>query len=474
MSSVVRNPFRRSLALRLAAWFAGLFVVGFGILFGLSYLLLSTSIRQREQETILFQLDVYRAEYEKNRSTVELARLLDGEQGGEENTYIVRFANPEGRTIFSRTPPQWNGEVARRLELVPVTRELRWGNLSEGGLEVEVATFRLRDGSILQVGMETRARRETLTLFREVFLLTALPVVVLGISGGFLAAGRGIRPLRALADTVRVIITTGEFSSRVMPTSATDEIGELVSEFNEMLSRIEMLIIGMRESLDNVAHDLRTPLTRLRGIAELAIQSDDPQAQRDALGTCIEETEQIQIMLKALMDIAEAETGAMKLNLASVSLADVVSEVADLYEFIAEEKNIVIETNVPETLFLPADRIRLKQALANLLDNAVKYTPEGGRVTVRAETRGDMAYVTVGDTGVGIASADLSRIFDRLYRADKSRSQRGLGLGLSLVRAVVRAHQGDVVVESQPDEGTTFTIEWPLNLPLSGMTVSNL
>ncbi len=452
--------------MRLAVWFAGLFVVGFGILFGLSYLLLSTSIRQREQETILFQLDVYRAEYEKSRSTVDLARLLDGEQGGEENTYIVRFATSGDRTVFSRTPPQWNGSVARRLETIPVENELRWVTISDEGLEIEVATFRLRDGSILQVGMETRARRETLALFREVFLLTALPVVSLGVSAGLLAAARGIRPLHALADTVRAIIATGEFSARVKPTSATDEIGVLVSEFNEMLARIEMLIVGMRESLDNVAHDLRTPLTRLRGIAELAIQSDDLSAQREALGVCIEETEQIQVMLKTLMDITEAETGAMKLNLASVKLAEVVAEVAELYEFIAEDKGIAIETDVPETLCLPADRIRLKQALANLLDNAVKYTPEGGKVRVQARSDGDRAFVSVADTGVGIAPADLGRIFDRLYRADKSRSQRGLGLGLSLVRAVVRAHHGEVRVESAPDQGTTFLVEWPLSIPV--------
>lgn len=466
MSSVARNPFRRSLALRLAGWFAGLFVVGFGILFGLSYLLLSTSIRQREQETILFQLDVYRAEYEKNRSAVDLARLLDGEQGGEENTYIVRFANAEDRTIFSRTPPQWNGEVARRLETILATNELRWMNLNEGGLEIEVATFRLRDGSILQVGMETRARRETLALFREVFLLTALPVITLGVSGGFLAAARGIRPLLALADTVRGISATGKFGARVKPTSATDEIGVLVAEFNTMLAHIETLILGMRESLDNVAHDLRTPLTRLRGIAELAIQSEDAQSQREALGVCIEETEQIQVMLKTLMDISEAETGAMKLNLSSVNLAGVVSEVAELYEFIAEDKGITVEADVPETIFLPADRVRLKQALANLIDNALKYTPDGGMVGVSARSDGATAVIRIRDTGVGIAEADLPKIFERLYRADKSRSQHGLGLGLSLVRAVVRAHGGDVRVESIPEKGTVFIIDWPLDTPV--------
>ena len=352
--------------------------------------------------------------------------------------------------------------------------ELRWVTITNEGQEIEVATFRLRDRSILQVGMETRGRRETLALFREVFLLTTLPVVTLGVSGGLLAAARGIRPLHALADTVRAIIATGEFSARVTPTSATDEIGVLVSEFNKMLSRIETLIIGMRESLDNVAHDLRTPMTRLRGIAELAIQSDDPAAQREALGVCIEETEQIQVMLKALMDIAEAETGALKLNLTSVKLADVVAEVAELYEFIAEDKGITIETDVPETIFLPADRIRLKQALANLLDNAVKYTSDGGQVSVQAETSGDLVLVRVRDTGMGIGPSDLDRIFDRLYRADKSRSQRGLGLGLSLVRAVARAHHGDVRVESVPDKGTTFTIEWPLNSPSPAVFLSNL
>ncbi len=466
MFSARLNRIRHSLAVRLAAWFAGMFIFGLGILFGLSYLLLSSSIKQREQETILLQLDVYRAEYEKSRSAVDLARLLDGEQGGEENTYIVRFAAPDDRTVFTRTPPQWNGAIARRLETIPVSNEPRWLTLSDDGREIEVATSRLRDGSILQVGMETAARRETLSLFRQVFLLTALPVLTLGIAGGAFAAVRGIRPLKSLAETVRSIIETGDVGARVQPTSATDEIGVLVAEFNEMLGRIDTLIAGMRESLDNVAHDLRTPLTRLRGIAELAIQSENPESCRDALGTCLEETEQIQVMLKTLMDISEAETGAMRLTLATVSLREVVGQVVDLYEFLAEEKDISISTDIPDELILTADRVRLKQVLANLLDNAVKYTPDRGTVSVTASVRGQSVVIEVRDSGAGIADEDLPRIFERLYRADKSRSQRGLGLGLSLVRAVIRAHHGEVEVRSVYGQGTTFTVELPLNHPL--------
>jgi signal transduction histidine kinase len=201
----------------------------------------------------------------------------------------------------------------------------------------------------------------------------------------------------------------------------------------------------------------------LRGIAELALQSgQDPETHQAALADCIEESESVLTMLNSLMDIAEAETGAMTLQLEAVSLNKVLEEAVELYREVAEDKGLRLETGHGPDLRVMADRSRLRQVIANLLDNAIKYTPCRGRVELRVCQRAQQAVLVVQDTGVGIALADLPHIWDRLYRGDRSRTERGLGLGLSLVKAVVTAHQGAVEVSSTPDGGSVFTVSLPL------------
>jgi len=274
---------------------------------------------------------------------------------------------------------------------------------------------------------------------------------------------RALRPLRSLSNVTRSIIDTARFDARVPDNQGGDEINQLIVLFNQMLARIETLIGGMKEALDNVAHDLRTPITRLRGTAELALRPDaDPEVCREALADCLEESDRIMTMLNTLMDISEAETGTMKLALEQVNLAELIHEVTDLYEHVAEEAKVGVVTHVPQDMTLRADRVRLRQVVANLVDNAIKYTSSGGRVEIEADRGERQAILLVRDTGVGIPIEELPRIWDRLYRGDKSRSQRGLGLGLSLVRAVVQAHQGRVEASANPGGGSIFTLYLPL------------
>jgi signal transduction histidine kinase len=271
-----------------------------------------------------------------------------------------------------------------------------------------------------------------------------------------------VQPIYGLIDVMQGIIRTGRTDTRVPVRDADgDAVDQLSALFNTMLDRINALIAAMGESLDNVAHDLRTPLARLRGVAERALQSGDPAEQREALSDALEESERILSMLNTMMDISEAEVGAIQLRREPVALRALLAEVVDLYEDVAEARKMTVSLEPGDEVIVGGARDRLRQVFANLIDNAIKYSPESSQVRIQVGRDGGWAVVTVTDVGVGIAAEHLPRIWERLYRADPSRSERGLGLGLSLVRAYVHAHGGQVEARSEPGHGSVFIVRLP-------------
>ena len=459
MSSKWVERISQALGLRLAAWYLGTFLASTLLIGGLTYGLLATLLERRDHDIIQSTLREYATRYQAG-GLPALARAIEIEQrSGSREPLFVRLVGPFEDVLLYSLPETWG---AFDLSPLPGGPNAIWSQVQsrDRNAVLEVATIGV-GGAVLQVGKTTEARDQLLSNFRRVLMLGAGFALVIGVVGGLFLTRSTLKPLRDLRDAVRRILQTGQTDDRVPVYGTEDTVDELSTLFNAMLARITTLIHGMRNALDHVAHDLRTPMTRLRVTAEAALATNDPAKHREALSDCLEESERVLSMLTTLMDISEAETGTMRLNVSQIALAQLVKEVLDLYEDTADDKGVSLSADVPPDLTVPADRDRLRQALANLVDNAIKYTPIAGRVDLSATADRNTVMIRVFDTGPGISEQDLPRIFDRLYRGDQSRTTRVLGLGLSLVRAYVGAQGGSVSVKSSPGEGSIFEIRLP-------------
>ncbi|PWT81314.1 MAG: two-component sensor histidine kinase [Blastocatellia bacterium] len=435
------RPLFPAFGLRLALWYSTLFVIGAILIVFLTYWLTSVSLAQRDRQIIQAKLGEYAAAYERGGLGM-LADTVRAEQSAAPERLFVRVVDRGAEALVLSQPEGWDPSA------------------------LETGSLRLWDGTLVQVGKSTDARDDLLSRFRAALGIVTLSMVVIALTGGLAVTRSALLPIRRLTRVVGRIIRTGETDQRVPVTAASgsgDAIDELTTLFNAMLDKIEGLVTGMRGALDNVSHDLRTPLTRLRGTAEMALAAPpDIDRYQEALADCVEESDRVLVMLNTLMDISEAESGALQLRREEIELAGIVNRALDLYRDVAESKGVSLAAHAVPAVVVKGDRTRLEQVAANLIDNAVKYTPSGGSVDVEVVARHDRGLLRIHDTGIGIRQDDLPHIWERLFRGDSRLSERGLGLGLSLVKAIVEAHGGTVEVASALGEGSTFTVSLPL------------
>ena len=292
----------------------------------MAYYLIDNLVEQREQEIVRDRIQEYRAWFEEGGLRALKARF-DEQTDTARDIFFVRIVGPLNQVFFVSIPKGFKGFDYDKLRPTPRTGKDLWlsikGQAEKGAWTVGVA--HLPGGLELQVGKSSTQSQELLSFFRTVFLIFTVPILLLGIIGGGLLTFRAIKPIRHLIQTVRDILKTGKMSLRVPVRRERGEMYELVGLFNQMLDRNDLVIQAMHNSLDNVAHDLRTPMTRLRGVAEFALQEPrDQNACREALADCMEESERVLTMLDALMDVAEAETGVMRLEISEVSVPELI------------------------------------------------------------------------------------------------------------------------------------------------------
>jgi signal transduction histidine kinase len=457
-------PFSQSLALRLAIQYALVFALGAALLFGVLYWLLAEAFDARERAGLVRQAEEFAATFERG-GPLALRNQVENDSAVAARAAFVRLIRLDGQPAYEKWPADWIETQVRQTPLgaFTYTEQINTLRIPQNALrDYTIATRKFPNGMQLQVGRLLDSRAVLLAPLRTAFAVAGAAALLLSVGVGTLLAWRATRPLRAVSDTARRIIATGDFSARVPGPAGSGELAVLVRQLNTLLDRNAAHVRVLRETLDNLAHDLRTPLTRLRGTAELALgESGDPTSTRDALADCVDESDRVLHLLEALLDISAAEAGVLKLNRDRLDLRTLTERAADLYREVAEEKKITVTLDQPEPAEISADAIRLGQAINNLLDNALKYTPAGGRVALTVRTEPGVVSLTITDNGPGVPAAEREAVFRRLYRGDASRSQRGLGLGLSLVKAIVEAHGGTIALDEAPGGGARFMVRLP-------------
>jgi len=327
-------------------------------------------------------------------------------------------------------------------------------------LRLRVVSARLGPGAIVQRG----ASLEDLAMTKQVLAELALPLgvlLLLAVLASLVLAWRVMSGVRAVTRTAAAI-SEGDLTQRVNIFGRGTEVDALATTFNTMLDQLEALVTSLREVTDDIAHDLRSPLTLMRGLAErFALSSVSPEEHKQISGAIVEGCDKLLNLINTILDISELNAGVANLEKEEFDLAGMVRDTCALFQPLAEDVGVGLSLGACAAAPFRGDKDKLHRALANLVDNAIKYTPQGGRVVVDVAHRDKDVAISVADSGVGIGEEDLAKIFERFYRPDHSRSYPGNGLGLSLSMATAKAHGGTITVESTLGKGSTLTLCLP-------------
>ena len=462
-----RTPrLRNTLAFRLTLWYAGIFALSSCIAFLLFYTLITSVIRDRTDEELAGQVRRFAATLtSEGVDEVTKAAVIEAQAAGVRKVFF-RLLYPSGVAFSSSNMAYWQdiaiqGNAIRQLlqGTGPVFETVVIPGRKD---EVRVLYAMLSPGIIVQVGEAMESYSRFLDAFKGIFIATMAFLIVLAAGVGWFMARRAVSGVEAVTRTARMI-SAGTIERRVPVKTRGDEIDQLAITFNQMLDRVETLLTELREMTDNIAHDLKSPVTRIRGVAEVTLTTGKSLGEYEAMAaSTIEDCDRLLDMINTMLLISKTEAGVDKLNLEEIDLTHTVRDACELFRPSAEDKGITLSCETPEKLQVTGDVRMIQRMLSNLLDNGIKYTPPGGTVDVSVSKNGQHhVLISIKDTGVGISEPELSRIFERFYRGDQSRSQTGVGLGLSLARAIARAHGGDISVTSAPGRGSTFTVTLP-------------
>jgi heavy metal sensor kinase len=460
----------RSLSFRLVTWYAGVLTLVFILIGALTVVLLREYLESNVLDTQARrarQIADTLVAAASRTGDVAMAREVEELYAPEANERFIRITRGDGHVVYASGPP--HDDSFDPATVAPPTRAASFARKEsslKGPVLIAAQTYTGAGNSryVVEVGVSTARTEETV---RQVLLMLAigLPIAVcVAVAGGFVLVRRALKPVDNLSQKAAAI-TQHSLSERLPVVRSGDELERLSVALNLMISRLEDAINSSKQFVADASHELRTPLAVLRGELENLAQDARlvPQT-RETLGSSLEEVDRLAEIVEGLLALSRLDTGEARAEWGRFDLAALVATTADQMSLLAEDKHITVICDSSARVMIEGDQARLKQVVVNLLDNAIKYTPNGGRIKLKiAQEEGDAVF-DVADDGIGIPADALPHVFKRFFRVDGSRSrdQGGAGLGLSIVKSICDAHGARVEVSSTPGQGSRFRIRQPL------------
>lgn len=471
------NKFFQTLTFKIIAWYLFLSTLTLSLFFLISFYFYSQALIENDHKHLseVFNnyaesIQLHGVETFMNLQDINeiknflKTQLKNEEEATEVPTHFVILIDKNLKNSFFY-PQKFSHYFAQEeIEKTLMNAKDGWNYIKTKKIDndVEVLSKHLSPNLILQVGINVSDRDKLLETFIAIFTIILLCSIVFGIISGILFSNQILKPLRNLSRAINKI-TSGESKQRISAGQSRDELSVLVQQFNLMLDQIEKKDRSMRETLDIISHELRTPMTRFKVMAEYALaKGEDLETTKESIRELIEGVDEILTEFKMIADITTMESGVKNLDLKEISINKLIEEIIDLYGIVAEQKHVEIIFSPKEDIQILVDKRKLRQALANIVDNSIKYSPENKSMIIEVSKLNHTIEIHITDQGIGIAAHEIPLIFNRLYRGENSRHEKGMGLGLSLANLIVAAHEGKIEVISELGRGTTFIVSLPV------------
>ena len=453
-----------TLSFRLTLWYTVIFIFSSLLALSIFYYRISTITMERTDAELLEEME----EFSELRSEEDLEQVkaeMASEVESEDEEIFYRLLSVDGQVLaMSSTQPWGKLEVPEKIlrdlrdKDSPVLRTL---NIPNYEYKVRTIYGFISPTEVFQFGLSLEHNEEYLEVFRNLLFLLMIPLFVFSALIGWFMSRQALQGVEEVTLTA-IDISKGSYDKRVQVKRRSYEVDRLANTFNSMLDRIQALLKSMREMTDNIAHDLRSPLTRIRGIAEMTLFSKNSiKDYENMAASTVEECDNLIEVINTMLDITETEAGVGEFNIEKVNLSKLIQDACELFRPAADEKGVNIITILPDKLHCQGDSNKLQRLVTNLLENSIKYTEPEGSVTISASLDNGQVNIVFEDTGIGISEKDLPKIFERFYRCDVSRTEAGIGLGLSLAKAIANAFGGDIRVKSAMNKGSSFLVILP-------------
>jgi len=468
MSLKKKNSLFGTFAFRLTVWYAVLFILSLIIIFFISYKILAADLVHVVDRDLLAATNKVDQEFQRQGLPQVKSDIREGIEEEGINRVFYRLLNSNLNIVVTSDPLKWpclNFPVLSQWASMAASGQTNYHTLTPNDRPYKIRIItQAVDGAkyVVQIGKPMKDEEELAKVYSKVFLGSVFILLLCGIILSWVEAQKAMKGVKRVTTTARNIGQDG-IDHRVELGHEGEEIEDLADTFNHMLDRIEQLMIGLKDVTNNIAHDLRTPLTRIRGLAESTLGKKDIEGYQESNGIIVEECDRLNQMINTMLEIAEADAGLKKPEQMSIDIVALAQQAVEIFLPVAEDKGINLEFKGPShPIIVSANTARLQRIIANLLDNAIKFTESKGIIRLEIKEAHNEAIILVKDTGIGIASKDQSRIFEKFYRVESSRSTPGHGLGLSFVKSMVASMGGSITVESLLSQGTTFSINIPL------------